>query len=259
MRQFCQILLPRSAADNRAAQEFRSKLDFDALLGSRISQKILSSILTTGKAHFTSSGVGEIVGPHAASPPAGGHPGIPGSSAVEARRCTRFSPTKTDDIFREEVTKTMIVRRMSPSEVGWYRGYSPFDEIRRQMQSLMGEMEAAFPGRAGAGVFPAVNVTQDEDNLYVRAELPGMKASELQVTAIKNRLVLSGTRQIDPEDERVSYHRRERTGGYFNRSLVLPVDFQSDRVAAQYVDGILSVTLPRTPEAKPRQIQVKSA
>jgi HSP20 family protein len=85
-----------------------------------------------------------------------------------------------------------------------------------------------------------------------------MKANELQVTAVKNRLSLSGTRQILSEDETVSYHRRERAGGYFSRSVVLPLDFQADEVAAEYVDGILTVTLPRTPEAKPKQIQIKT-
>ena len=152
----------------------------------------------------------------------------------------------------------MIVRRMAPSEGALLRSYGELDELRRQMQSLMGGPEAAFLGRSGAGVFPAVNVTQDENNLYVRAELPGMKASELQVTAVKNRLALSGTRQILSEDETASYHRRERAGGYFSRSVVLPIDFQADKVAADYVDGILTVTLPRTPEAKPKQIQVKT-
>ena len=152
----------------------------------------------------------------------------------------------------------MIVRRLTPSEGAWLRNSGELHELRRQMQSLMGGMEAAFLGSTGAGVFPAVNVTQDENNLYVRAELPGMKASDLQVTAVKNRLSLSGTRQILSEDETVSYHRRERAGGYFSRSVVLPIDFQADKVAADYVDGILTVTLPRTPEAKPKQIQVKT-
>ena len=152
----------------------------------------------------------------------------------------------------------MIVRRMVPSEGAWLRNSGELNELRRQMQSLMGGMEAAFLGSSGAGVFPAVNVTQDENNLYVRAELPGMKPNELQVTAVNNRLALSGTRQILSEDQAVSYHRRERAGGYFSRSVVLPIDFEADKVAAEYVDGILTVTLPRTPEAKPKQIQVKT-
>ena len=152
----------------------------------------------------------------------------------------------------------MIVRRMAPSEGAWLRKSGELNELRRQMQSLMGGMEAAFLSSSGAGVFPEVNVTQDENNLYVRAELPGMKANELQVTAVKNRLSLSGTRHILSEDETVSYHRRERAGGYFSRSVVLPLDFQADKVAADYVDGILTVTLPRTPEAKPKQIRVKT-
>ena len=152
----------------------------------------------------------------------------------------------------------MIVRRLAPSEGAWLRNSGELHELRRQMQSLMGGMEAAFLGSSGAGVFPAVNVTQDENNLYVRAELPGMKPNELQVTAVNNRIALSGTRQIVSEDQAVSYHRRERAGGYFSRSVVLPLDFQADKVAAEYVDGILTVTLPRTPEAKPKQIQVKT-
>lgn len=151
----------------------------------------------------------------------------------------------------------MIVRRMMPSEGGWLSSYDEFEGLRRQMQGLMGDMEAALHSRPGAAAFPAVNVTLDDDNLYVRAELPGMKASELQVTAVKNRLSLSGTRQI-LEDERVSYHRHERAGGHFNRSIVLPIEFQGDKVSAEYIDGILTVTLPRTPEAKPKQIQVKT-
>ena len=152
----------------------------------------------------------------------------------------------------------MIVRRMMPSEGGWLSSYDEFDAIRRQMHGLMGEMEAALIGRPGAAAFPAVNVTLDDENLYVRAELPGMKAGELHVTAMKNRLSLSGTRQIFPEDESVSYHRRERAGCHFNRSVILPMEFQGDKVSAEYVDGILTVTLPRTPEAKPKQIRVKT-
>lgn len=151
----------------------------------------------------------------------------------------------------------MIVRRMVPSEGRWLNSHDEFNGLRRQMQGLMGEMEAALLGRPGAAAFPAVNITMDDENLYVRAELPGMKASELQVTAVKNQLSLAGTRQVG-EDESVSYHRRERAGGHFSRSIVLPVEFQGDKVSAEYVDGILTVTLPRTPEAKPKQIRVKT-
>ena len=151
----------------------------------------------------------------------------------------------------------MIVRKMMPSEGRWLSNYDEFDGLRRQMQGLMGDMEAALLGRTGAAAFPALNVTLYDENLYVRAELPGMRASELQVTAVKNRLSLAGTRQVG-EDEGVSYHRRERAGGHFNRSIVLPIEFQGDKVSAEYVDGILTVTLPRTPEAKPKQIRVKT-
>ena len=112
--------------------------------------------------------------------------------------CIADQTLPDNSTFNEGGNRTMIVRRMAPSEGGWLRSYGEFDELRRQMQSLMGAPEAAFLGRSGAGVFPAVNVTQDENNLYVRAELPGMKASELQVTAVKNRLSRQAHAKFSP-------------------------------------------------------------
>ena len=82
----------------------------------------------------------------------------------------------------------MIVRRLAPSEGAWLRNSGELHELRRQMQSLMGGMEAAFLGSTGAGVFPAVNVTQDENNLYVRAELVGSKKSCVDLAAMQAKL-----------------------------------------------------------------------
>jgi HSP20 family protein len=109
-----------------------------------------------------------------------------------------------------------------------------------------------------AGVFPPLNVTQDDDNFYVRAEIPGVKSDALSITALRNRVTLAGRREIARENERVSYHRRERAEGAFNRTLTLPAFIDAERVDASYADGVLTLKLPKAEEAKPRQITVRT-
>ena len=74
-----------------------------------------------------------------------------------------------------------------------------------------------------------MNITQDNDNYYLRAEVPGIKADELSISAIRNRLTLAGKREIQREHERVSYHRKERAEGSFNRTVTLPTEINADR------------------------------
>jgi len=108
-----------------------------------------------------------------------------------------------------------------------------------------------------AGGFPPINVTEDVDKYFVRAEVPGIKADELSISALRNQLSISGKRAV-PEHERVSYHRKERAEGSFNRTVVLPTEIDAARVDAGYANGILTVTLPKAEAAKPRQISVRS-
>ena len=110
---------------------------------------------------------------------------------------------------------------------------------------------------ATGGVFPPVNVTQDNENFYLRAEVPGIEPSELSISALKNRVSLSGKREIPQEHDRVSYHRRERAEGTFSRTVTLPAEVDAERVDARYGAGVLTLTLPKAEEAKPRQITVK--
>jgi HSP20 family protein len=109
-----------------------------------------------------------------------------------------------------------------------------------------------------AGVFPPLNVTQDDDHFYVRAEIPGIDPKELQISALRNRVSLAGRRELPKEHERASYHRKERAEGSFNRTLTLPTFIDAERVEARYTDGVLMLTLPKAEEAKPRQITVRA-
>ena len=101
-------------------------------------------------------------------------------------------------------------------------------------------------------------ITQDDDNFYVRAQVPGISPKQLEISAQGRRLSISGKREIPKENEKASYHRRERAEGAFSRSVTLPIEFDADRVDAQYQAGILTIVLPKSEAAKPRQILVKT-
>jgi HSP20 family protein len=153
----------------------------------------------------------------------------------------------------------MLVRRVWPSRPTFNSPLADFDQLRREMLRLFdGAAGGDVSGAVGAGVFPPVNVSQDDDNFYVRAEVPGIKASELSISALKNRVSISGAREIPREHDRVSYHRKERAEGAFSRTVTLPIDVDPARVEARYADGIVILTLPKAPESKPRQIAVKA-
>lgn len=152
----------------------------------------------------------------------------------------------------------MLVRRVWPSRPTFDSPFADFDSMRREMLRLLDSVAGETFGDAGAGVFPPMNITQDDDNFYLRAEVPGVKPDELSISAVRNRVSLAGKREIQREHERASYHRKERAEGSFDRTVTLPTEVDSERVDARYADGILTLTLPKAGEAKPRQITVRT-
>lgn len=154
----------------------------------------------------------------------------------------------------------MLIRRV-PGFPGWDTR-SSFDELER----IRGQMNRLFEGLSGspftaptAGVYPLMNLTEDSDNFYIRAELPGIKADDLEISATGDTLSIGGERRFTPEDETARYHRRERESGKFNRVITLPKQIDTEKVEAATNDGILTVVLPKTEAAKPRQISVKAS
>ena len=150
----------------------------------------------------------------------------------------------------------MFLTRVWPSRPLFESPFSDFDRLRREMLRVFDSV-ATHDG--SAGVFPPMNVTQDADNFYIHAELPGIKAADLSVTALRNRVSITGKREISKEDEKVSYHRKERAEGEFSRTITLPGEVASEKVEARYVDGVLQLTLPKAEESKPRQIAVAAS
>jgi HSP20 family protein len=124
-----------------------------------------------------------------------------------------------------------------------------------RLTNLQDELDRLFesPLRAWA---PVLDVREDADNFVIRAELPGLKREDIEVSLQDGALVISGERKVEEKQEGVEIHRQERFYGKFQRALTLPEPVAADKVKAQYTDGVLTVTLPKTEEAKPKQIDV---
>jgi HSP20 family protein len=141
-------------------------------------------------------------------------------------------------------------------------GRNPFrelEQLQRRMDRLFQETYGAERSPWRAGVYPLMNLSEDKDNLYVRAELPGVAAADLEITLQDNNLILRGERKIPAEEKQVNYHRRERESGFFRRIVALPAQVAGGKVEATSKDGILTIKLAKPEEVKPRKIEVKVA
>ncbi len=141
-----------------------------------------------------------------------------------------------------------IVRWQQGDEIDRLR-----DEVNRIFSSFSSGSEPFF-----SRVYPALNLSEDADNLYVRAELPGLSPESLDISVVEGRLLIRGDRKIHMEDANTNYHRREREGGFFRRTLALPTRVDPAQVAASLKNGVLTITLPKAEEAKPKKITVKT-
>lgn len=140
---------------------------------------------------------------------------------------------------------------------GGLRSGSEFERLRQEVDQLFNSItggEEPFFSR----VYPALNLSEDADHYYVRAELPGVKPESLDISVVEGRLLIRGERKESPEEREVYYHRKERETGFFRRSLNLPGKVASDKVSAHLKNGILTVVLPKPEEAKPRKIAVQT-
>lgn len=107
------------------------------------------------------------------------------------------------------------------------------------------------------GWTPAFDVYEEKDNFVVKAELPGMKKEDINVSLHDGSLIISGERQVETPTEGTEVYRAERFFGKFQRTVTVPATVAADKVKADYKDGILTITLPKSEEAKPKQIEVK--
>jgi len=130
--------------------------------------------------------------------------------------------------------------------------------LQRELDRVFDNPRGLDLGLSGRGVFPAVNVFSDQDGYVVRMETPGVAADQINIESHGRTLTISGKRE-PRAPQGGSFHRRERNGGQFSRSLQLPADLELSRAEASYKNGMLTIHIPKKEEAKPRQITVKAA
>ena len=144
--------------------------------------------------------------------------------------------------------------------------WQPFGVVWPEMNRLQEELEQWLrppgmtdPWRFARRVDPPLNLWQDDDNLYVEAELSELDLSDLEIVVNgDNQLSIQGERK-QPEQENGVWHRQERGHGSFSRTGELPQYVDSDKVTAEFKHGVLTITLPKRQEVKARRIEVKAS
>ena len=144
--------------------------------------------------------------------------------------------------------------------------WDPFSEmlsLREAMDSLFeNAMIAPWSGRSaeGQGGFGLpLDVTENADNFVVKASIPGVKPEDLDVTVNGDTLTIKGELKADEEKKEERYHVRERRWGTFHREIALPVSVDADHVQAEYNNGILTLTLPKSEMSKPKRITINAS
>jgi HSP20 family protein len=130
------------------------------------------------------------------------------------------------------------------------------DDLQRLIESPWGELSRAQQSLRGWN--PAVDLYEDKDNVFVKAELPGLKKEDIDVSLEDGVLTISGERKSEEKVEGKEARRSERFYGQFRRGITLSSEVKADQVTATYKDGVLTVTLPKVEAAKPKQIEVKA-
>lgn len=144
--------------------------------------------------------------------------------------------------------------------------WDPFREmmsVRNQMDQLVGDVYRGPAGWQGNGdgghIRLPLDVTEDDDGYTVKASLPGMDPADLEISFSENTLTVQGETQGESVEEGARWHLRERSFGRFARSITMPAAINADDISADYEEGVLTLTLPKADEVKPRIIAVSGA
>ena len=140
--------------------------------------------------------------------------------------------------------------------------FEPFRDMMTAQRDFDRLLRGAFSPTFGEGEVstrtwaPPVDIYENGDNLVLKAELPGLSPEDVEIRVQDNTLYLKGERKFEKEVEEQSYHRVERSYGTFTRTFSLPNSIDADKVAANYKDGVLTLTMPKKEEAKPKTIKI---
>ncbi|RMF61255.1 MAG: Hsp20/alpha crystallin family protein [Calditrichaeota bacterium] len=130
------------------------------------------------------------------------------------------------------------------------------DEMNRLVDTVFGDRARETSLFKGSWS-PAVDISEDDDNFYLNFELPGMTKEDVKVRYEEGLLTVTGEKRAQKEDKDINYHRIERSYGRFERSFRVPSRIVSEKIDANFNNGVLTITLPKAEEVKPKEIEVK--
>ncbi|HVM71078.1 MAG TPA: Hsp20/alpha crystallin family protein [Anaerolineales bacterium] len=130
--------------------------------------------------------------------------------------------------------------------------------LREAMDRLFDDAFTRPVSMRGGSVVPAVDLYQTEDEVVVKASLPGLKSEDVHISVTADVLTLSGEFKQDSEKKETTYHIREHRYGSFERSVMLPTEVQTDKAKADFENGILTISLPKAEAVKPKTINIKA-
>jgi len=136
---------------------------------------------------------------------------------------------------------------------------NPLTTLHNEMDDLFDSffrgLDKPFPGYK---TWPAIDVAEDGDSIQVRAEVPGCKAEDIDISVYGNTLTISGEKKLKEEKKEKGYYHIESSYGAFRREVTLPTDVDSEKIDATCKDGVLSITMPKAAKAKTVKVKVKS-
>ena len=138
--------------------------------------------------------------------------------------------------------------------------WSPFKEImdvRDDFDRLVDRIFNRDFDLWEGGRVPAIDVYEEGDNIIVKAEVPGVKKEDISVSLNGDILTISGKSEEEKEVKKENFYRKEIRSGTFSRSITLPAQIDKDKVKASYKDGVLQLTLPKSPEEKKKEVKIK--
>ena len=134
---------------------------------------------------------------------------------------------------------------------------SPFGNLWNEFQEMAGQLAPEGNG-VETWLAPQVDLAETDKSIELHIDLPGMEAKDIDLQIDNNVLTISGERKEQKEEKGKTFHRIERRSGRFSRSFTLPTTVSEDKVAAEYKDGVLTVTLPKSEAVQAKKISIKS-
>lgn len=153
---------------------------------------------------------------------------------------------------------TLIRRRTFPQAGFALADWDAFDDFFKGVATPLARRATAVGETAKNGSYlsPPVEITEKDDMILVRAELPGVQKEDIEVTVHEDTITLKGTKKSEREKDEEGYHYSERSYGEFSRSFSLPKPVQAEGVKARFENGVLHVDIPVAEEAKPRKVEI---